>query len=347
MAAGNKKALDAPTGTTFLLDPFKVRVIGLDTPHKSRKEHILWDPRIKKKLLEQDIQNVLLIGVKEPILVCKDGDDFVDVIDGGHRTRWLREVNKRLAALGEQPYRLESKLWRPSDPSRRNIELLILKNSLNSIRRENDPLEEAEAMQAMLAFGASEEEVLTSFGDDKKSPAWMKNRLALLELDGAVIDVIKGRVEGKVFSYSAAARLSGVSREEQVPLMEKLISEGRATAEEARREVTIARESRMTPDAIPADNRRSKPDDSKPSAKTSAKSGAAKPEAPKNDHAAKPKMVIINRLLALEEIGKIDLSEMTFIDCLKWMLGQKESSRIAGLNACLKLAEKPVKKPAK
>ncbi len=337
MAAANKKALDAPTGTTFLLDPFKVRVIGLDTAHKSRKEHVLYDPRIKKKLLEQDIENVMLIGIKEPIIVCKDGDDFVDVIDGGHRTRWLREVNKRLASKGMAPYRLEAKLWKPTDPSRRNIELLILKNSLNSIRRQNDPLEEAEAMQGMLAFGASEEEVLTAFGDDKKSPAWMKNRLALLELDEKVVDVIRGKVEGKHFSFSAATKLVGVSREEQVPLMDKLISEGRATAEEVHREVTIARETRATPAAIPADNRRSKPEDS----------GRPSAPAPKNDHAAKPKAVTINRLLALQEAGTVDLDQMTFTDCLKWMLGQKASEKIKGLNACLKLAEKPVKKPAK
>ncbi|MEO8035472.1 MAG: hypothetical protein ABI837_13635, partial [Acidobacteriota bacterium] len=64
MAAANKKALDAPSATTWLLDPFKIRVIGLDTKH-GPADHVLYDPRIKKPLLEEDILNVLEIGIKQ------------------------------------------------------------------------------------------------------------------------------------------------------------------------------------------------------------------------------------------------------------------------------------------
>ncbi len=184
----------------------------------------------------------------------------------------------------------------------------------------------------MLSFGASEEEVTIAFGN--KSVTMMKSRLALLELDGKVIDVLEGKVAGKRFSFSAAAKLASEPRENQAALMNKLIDEGRATVEETVREVTVAKETRASAAAIPADTRRSKPGD-KPA------------PAPTSDHAAKPKMVIVNRLLTLQEKGTIDLDQMTFTDCLKWMNGLKSSSKITGLNACLKLAEKPVKKDKK
>ena len=338
-AAGNKKAFDAPTGTTFFLDPgpAQVRIIGFDT--NDGIEHVLADPErleADDALAEEDIINVMTLGVKKPILGRKDGE-FIDVIDGRHRVRWMREANKRLVKAGQPPHRIEVKVWRPKNPDRADAELMMLMASLNEIVRKDDQLTQAKKAQRMLSRGLSEKEVAIAFG---VSEAVVKNRLKLLDVDTKVLKAM----EEKRIAPSVATELAAVPRAEQVPLMEKLISEGRATTGEAKREVTIAKESRASAAATPADTRRSKPGDTKSGA---TKSDAAKPETPKSDHAAKPKMVIINRLLALEEIGKIDLTAMTFIDCLKWMLGQKESSRIAGLNACLKLAEKPVKKLAK
>jgi hypothetical protein len=159
----------------------------------------------------------------------------------------------------------------------------------------------------------------------------VKSRLRLLDVDTKVLKAM----EEKRIAPSVAAELAAVPRVEQVALMEKMISEGRATTGEAKREVTIAKETRATAAATPADTRRSKPGEAP---------AAARPAAPANDHAARPKMVVLNRLLALQENNTIDLEDgMTFLDCLKWMLGKKASEKIKGLNNCLRLADKPVK----
>lgn len=97
----SKKARKGPklaTGKLHFLDPEQLLVIGLDTAHRSRAEHKLWDERATLPMTPEKIQTMLRTGDKvDPVTVNEDGE----VIKGRQRTKYAREVNQLLKTGGK------------------------------------------------------------------------------------------------------------------------------------------------------------------------------------------------------------------------------------------------------
>ena len=99
--------------------PDEVIIVGLDAPYdkvKSIKEHHLYDERIFAPIKDEAVRNVMVFGVKEPVIVeeSEDGNHFL-VVDGRQRVRWLREANRRLEEVGQPGLPLPVLLDKPKD----------------------------------------------------------------------------------------------------------------------------------------------------------------------------------------------------------------------------------------
>lgn len=83
-----KTAIDAPRENMFRVEPEKMVLV-------TDENHPLYDPRVHLPLRENLVLNIMAHGVKEPILIRKNGDTF-EVVDGRQRVKHAIEANKRL-----------------------------------------------------------------------------------------------------------------------------------------------------------------------------------------------------------------------------------------------------------
>jgi hypothetical protein len=96
-----KTAIDAKRGNLFLVPPEDITIIGLDT--EDGPEHPLFDERVLLPVDEALARNIAIHGVIEPVVIRKNGDDVIEVIDGRQRVRSARLANERLEAEGKEP----------------------------------------------------------------------------------------------------------------------------------------------------------------------------------------------------------------------------------------------------
>lgn len=198
------------------LDPDDIVIIGLDTEHKSRAEHYLWDKRIFIPLKEEDIENIATFGIKQPAMVEKDGDRYLDV-DGRGRVRRARVVKQRQLAAGKE---LKECIKVPCIPQKGDeVKMALLSRVANSGRTTDSAIDNAEFAQSLIEMGAPEKEVAVAFGVKVNT---LHEWISLLSLSAKV----KTAVTKGLLSTSAAAPLAKLSREDQEAHLAELVASG-------------------------------------------------------------------------------------------------------------------------
>ena len=186
-------------GNTFFAPPEELFLVGID----DKKEHFLKDvDKIRHKLDEGMVRNIMYNGVIEAVIVVQEGDRGI-VIAGRRRVLHAREANRRLVAEGLQPLKVEIKVKRGS-----NSKLYGIFISENEHRQSDTLLGKAKKAEKMRDYSASEEEIAVTFGVSEQTIGnWKK----LLELDERVLKL----VELSHLSPSAALKLHGLAPDEQ------------------------------------------------------------------------------------------------------------------------------------
>jgi len=140
-------------------------------PFQPRRE---FDP----KALEELAESIKSQGVLQPILVARDGEDYV-LIAGERRIR-----ASKLAGMEKIPA-----IVLPEKPPDEQLVFLALVENLQ--REDLDPVEEAEAYRTLAEkFGMTQEEIARRVG--KSRPA-VANALRLLRLPPKVLELLRER----------------------------------------------------------------------------------------------------------------------------------------------------------
>lgn len=206
-----KQLLDGKRGNLFWMDPDDLVIIGIDT--KDGPEHRLWDERVKLPLDEALIENLLALGVREPILVEVDGGKPL-VVDGRRRALHARAANKRIT---DKRALLRVPVIGAKGTEEDKLDLLSV--SLNEQRLNDTIMTRASKAARMQERGHTIEEIANAFGVNvQTSNMW-------LAIAGLAAPVRKAIDAGTV-APTAAAKLATLSKEEQVEALDGLIAEG-------------------------------------------------------------------------------------------------------------------------
>lgn len=196
------QAFTGPRGQYFLLEPEKLMLI-------TDKAHPLFDSRVGLPIDEGMVRSIMAFGVKEPILVCKDGPNTV-VVDGLQRVKNAIVANERLRSENKEPVLIKAIIERGSEEDLYGVKILA-----NECRQEDLPLIKAEKLQKYLAMGRSEAQAAIVFGT---TLATIKQLVLLQDLAGPVRTAI-GR---GVLTLSAATHFAKLPREKQAKELERL-----------------------------------------------------------------------------------------------------------------------------
>lgn len=224
------QAFTGPRGQYFLLEPEKLTLI-------TDKAHPLFDSRVGLPIDEGMVRSIMAFGVKEPILVCKDGPNTV-VVDGLQRVKNAIEANRRLCGENKEPVLVKAIIERGSEEDLYGVKILA-----NECRQEDLPLIKAEKLRKYLAMGRSEAQAAVVFGT---TLATIKQLIVLQDLAAPVRTAI-GR---GVLTLSAATHFAKLPREKQAKELEQL---------EAKSAVRGKKKGRVTVRAVKAASGRQPP----------------------------------------------------------------------------------------
>jgi ParB family chromosome partitioning protein len=203
---GQKNTYGAESrGETLNFKPEDLKVI-------TDPKHPLFDKRVEREPEESMIVSVMRNGVIVPMVIHRDGED-VYVVDGRQRRAAAIEANKRLAKAGGELI-LCPCVWKRGDEAK----LYEIAVTTNALRTGDSFLETAHKMQHLADLGRDEDLLAVAFGCSVQT---VKNHLAVLECAPAVQKWVE-----KGGSAVIAAKLSKLSKEEQVTTLEKMIAEG-------------------------------------------------------------------------------------------------------------------------
>ncbi len=195
-------------GSGFRFEPENLVIIGLDT--KDGPEHELWDERINLPIDESMVLSIMALGVQETITVRKGFKDAAEVVNGRGRTLAGREANKRLKKLGEPLITIPALVERGDEGHM--IHVLV---ATNEIRRPDDLLVKVAKLQRMLARNPDRAAAAIAFGVTKTTIGnWLKV--------GDLPVVVKKAVAEGVMAASAAAKLHGLPKAEQLAELERV-----------------------------------------------------------------------------------------------------------------------------
>lgn len=94
----SKQGINASRRSVFMVDCFEYVLIGRDTDHGP--EHPRYDKRVHNDFDEDVVLGMLKFGVELPIIVFKNDDGELEVIDGRQRVINAREASRRLMEQG-------------------------------------------------------------------------------------------------------------------------------------------------------------------------------------------------------------------------------------------------------
>lgn len=206
--ADKKTTFEAKRGTLFNFDPDNLVVIGVDT--KDGPEHELWDERINLPLDETMILSMMNVGVLEVVIVRKSVDGIPEVVNGRRRVLHARKANKRLQKVGEPLITVPAKVERGDEDHMFHVMV-----ATNEIRVDDDVLVKATKCARMLARNPDVAQAALAFGVSKTT---ISNWRKLVELPPQV----KKAVSAGVLSTSAASKLHGMPKEEQLAELERV-----------------------------------------------------------------------------------------------------------------------------
>lgn len=211
------------------------------------KTSAFYDERVEKPVPEWLVNSIIDNGFVEPVVVMRDGEDFV-IDDGRQRQRALIEANRKLRAAGKEPLKISYIIKRPRDGESGIVGLSAVLN----LHVTDEPSMRARKAQRMLDFGASKDDVAASFGF--KSTLAVDNLLAVLDCSSAVQKAID---EGKA-PISLAAEMKGLTREKQAETLSEMIAKGVTRGAAGKRAVREVKKGRAVPakgDAVRMRNR--------------------------------------------------------------------------------------------
>lgn len=213
-----KKSLNS-----FNIAPDKLRIIGIDTEHKSASEHPLWDRRIHIPLRETLVKSILAVGVKVPIIVDKDDDGQPVVVAGRQRVRCAREAQARLLAEGSN-FVIEVPIIYSKPVNSNDSPLLMVTE--NEHRLEDEILGKAEKAAMLHTRGASHEDLMIAFG---VSESTIKNFIALGLADNAIKHALRNKTIKVATAYSMAKR---PTKQEQREALDEYVNKPEPTPRE-------------------------------------------------------------------------------------------------------------------
>lgn len=214
------QAFDVRRASAFLFDPDDLVIIGIDT--KDGSEHPLYDEgRLKEKIPDSLVKNIMKFGVIETVSVTKIGDVPV-VVDGRRRVRAAREAKRLQKAQGEETIKVPCLLKRGDDD-----ELIGVLISGNEHRLNDGPIARAMKASKLKDRGRNLAEIGVYFG---VSATAISNWLKVLDC----IAEVKRAVEQGIISMSAAIELADLPPEEQKVALAKMIAEGKTTVADAK-----------------------------------------------------------------------------------------------------------------
>jgi ParB family chromosome partitioning protein len=212
-------AFDVKRTSAFLFDPDDLIIIGIDTD--DGEEHPLYDERIKAKVPEAMVRNIMVLGVIETISVTKLGDQAI-VVDGRQRVRAARLANERLRERGEEEHTVPALIKRGEDDG-----LMGILISGNEHRLEDTPIARALKAQRLKDRGRNNTEVGMYFGVSSTAIA---NWLKVLDC----IPAVKRAVEQGRISMSAAIELADLDPEAQKKALLEMLEKGQTTVADAK-----------------------------------------------------------------------------------------------------------------
>ena len=180
------------------------------------KSHPLYDPRVEDDPPESMVQNIMMNGVLEPIIVTTNGE-AIEVVAGRGRTKSALEANRRLTAEGKPPLLMPC-IHKNGDKA----DLYGVMVSENEIRRDDSMIVKGLKARKLLDFGYSVQQIAVTFGVSRQA---VENWLAA----DALPEEIKTAVESGEISATAAAELAkgDKSKDEQIQEFEDLKKEGK------------------------------------------------------------------------------------------------------------------------
>lgn len=224
--------MPAKTGKLLQFDPNEPLVIGVDT--NDGPEHELWDERTKLPLTESMVCNIMVLGIKEPVVLRKSmaHEGKYEVVDGRGRILHGREANKRLKKAGEPLIYAPAVLENGDE-----VHMASVSIALNEIRREDNTITKAEkCMRLLQRNGNDHKAAAVTFG---VSVAAIKQWVKVAELTPKV----KRAVAAGEISASAAAELHGLDRIAQMKKLDKLIGEAKTNG---RKRTTLSKVKKET-----------------------------------------------------------------------------------------------------
>jgi ParB family transcriptional regulator, chromosome partitioning protein len=230
-----KQALLGKRMNAFRMNPDDLVVIGIDTDHKSRSEHPLWDKRIELPINEGLVKGLMRYGNIHPVTVRKNGS-IPEIVDGRQRVRCAREANKRLVEAGKEPLLVKVIAQRGED-----LTMFGIMVSANEIRQANSPMTKARLLETMLAMGASDAESAIAFGVTTTAIRQWKSLLDLAPEIATAVDT------GQL-SASAAAEFAPLEREEQIKQFDEAKEKAAAMGGKITTQNTRQRRQRATKD---------------------------------------------------------------------------------------------------
>ncbi len=197
-----KSAVQATRLNAFSIEPERLTLI--DDP-----KHHLYDERVKLPVDENLVLNIMVHGVKIPVLVAKEGEQLI-VIDGRQRVKAAIEANDRLKKDGSEPVKVKMMMERGDEADLFGICIIG-----NRMRQDDGPIVNARKAKRLLDMDPNVAKCALVFGVNKlQIERWLK----LLDLAAPVIKAI----ENEEITATAAAELAGLTREKQVEALAEL-----------------------------------------------------------------------------------------------------------------------------
>lgn len=190
------------------VSPFDLTIIGLDTDHG--KDHPLYDERVYLSVDENLVKNIKVYGIQQPVLVRKDGTEFI-VVDGRQRVRAARQACEEAEKAGEHPVKVPVRIVVATDARATGIMI-----STNELRHDDDVLAKAFKAQRLYAQYGDLNEVAIAFG---RSVQTIRNWLSLIEADPKIHECIRSNK----LSYTTAIEIARLKREDQAEQLDKFL----------------------------------------------------------------------------------------------------------------------------
>ncbi len=230
-----KQALDAARVNLYIMEPEQLTIV-------TDPAHPLYDERIKLPLDEQLVKNIMVYGVKIPVLVRKNGDE-VQVVDGRQRVRAAIEANKRLGKEGGLAVKVRVVLEKGSDAELVGVGILT-----NEHRQGDSVLTKARKAKRLLDIDPDADKCALVFGVTKvQLNRWLK----LLDLDPKVQEAI----EKEEIPAMAAVALAELPRDQQLTELKNLKEEAAGSG----KKVTVSKTKRAAKKAAGGDAKHERP----------------------------------------------------------------------------------------